>query len=354
MVASDRLAGEDVLLFRQGRLGRIRLNRPRAINALTHGMVVAVREQLEEWAHDDRVTAVAVDGVGDRGLCAGGDVRAIREAAAQGRVEEALAFWDEEYRLNALIHDYRKPYVALMDGVVMGGGVGVSAYGRLRLVTERSRVAMPETAIGFFPDVGALWLLSRAPGELGTHLALTGSTVGAADAITCGLADAAVASGCLPLVVAHLADGGPVDDAVAAAREGTDPPGGEDPAGHGILEGERSWIDSCYAGEDPAAILTRLKADPAPGARAAASVLESRSPLSVAVTLEALRRAGRMSNLAEVLDQDRRLGRAFLTRGSDFAEGVRSVLVDRDGAPHWRHASLDDVDPAEVRALFSG
>ncbi|MGH8827164.1 MAG: enoyl-CoA hydratase/isomerase family protein, partial [Jiangellaceae bacterium] len=161
-------AGGEVAFGRLGRLGRIRLNRPEVINALTTAMVVSIREQLEAWAHDDAITAVLIDGAGPRGLCAGGDVRALRTSLREG-TGAADEFWTQEYRLNAAIAHYPKPFVAVMDGIVMGGGVGVSAHGRVRLATERSRIAMPETAIGFFPDVGSLYLLSRAPGELGTH-----------------------------------------------------------------------------------------------------------------------------------------------------------------------------------------
>ena len=183
-------------------------------------MVRAILAQLQDWAEDDAVTAVSIEGAGDRGLCAGGDVRAIREAVLTG-TGDPLAFWADEYALNATIHHYPKPYVAFMDGVVMGGGVGISAYGSLRLVTERSRVAMPETAIGFFPDVGALHLLSRAPGELGTHLALTGVPVGGADAVVLGLADALVDSADLPAIRAALADGAGPEVVDALRREGS-------------------------------------------------------------------------------------------------------------------------------------
>ena len=163
----------DVLLRTEGRPGFLTLNRPRAIKALTHPMVLAVDAALTDWEHDPAVTTVVIKGAGERGLCAGGDIRAIHDDARAGGSASA-AFWRDEYRLNARIARYPKPYVALMDGIVMGGGVGVSAHGSVRVVTERSRVAMPETGIGFVPDVGGTYLLGRAPGELGTPLALTG------------------------------------------------------------------------------------------------------------------------------------------------------------------------------------
>jgi enoyl-CoA hydratase len=330
---------EEVLFARQGRLGRIRLNRPRAINALTHPMVRSVLAQLRDWAEDDAITAVSIEGSGDRGLCAGGDVRAIRQSVLTG-TGDPLAFWADEYALNAAIHHYPKPYVAFMDGVVMGGGVGISAYGSLRLVTERSRVAMPETAIGFFPDVGALHLLSRAPGELGTHLALTGTTVGGADAVVLGLADALVDRADLPAIRARLAEGAGPDVVDAIRREGD-----------AQLPGHRAWIDDCYAGDDPVLVLKALQANASPAAGKAAALLAQRSPMSVAVTLEALRRASGMTTLEQVLAQDLVLG-ASLMGSSDFLEGVRAVLVDRDHAPRWRHASLEQVRRDEVEDAF--
>jgi len=334
---------DDVLFARQGALGRILLNRPKAINALTRPMVTSMLAQLEEWAAEDTISVVSVEGAGGRGLCAGGDVRAIRSSIVEG-VGDPVGFWADEYRLDAAIHRFPKPFVALMDGIVMGGGVGISAYGSLRLATERSRVAMPETAIGFFPDVGALFLLARAPGELGTHLAMTGQTVSGADAVLCGLADAVVASSVLPSVVERLTAGGTPDVASFGDAVVTGPP---------ALDADREWVDECYAGDDPAAILEALRSHPSPRAREAADLMAGRSPLSVAVTLEAIRRAGRMATLEEVLAQDLALGRAFLVR-SDFVEGVRAVLVDRDHAPRWSHRSLADVDPEQVRRMFPG
>ena len=330
-------ATDEVVYARHGVLGRIRLNRPKAINALNHAMITSMLAQLAAWAQDPSVRAVVIDGAGDRGLCAGGDVRQLREAILHS-VGDPEAFWDDEYRLNAAIADYPKPYIAVMDGVVMGGGVGVSAYGSLRLATPRSKVAMPETAIGFFPDIGGLHPLSRAPGELGTHAALTGLPMTGADAVLCGLADTVVE----PEDMAGLLD---------ALAAGTAPADLDLPApGPAPLAAERDWIDSCYRGDDPAAILAALRDRPEPAAHRAADVLAARSPLSVAVTLAAIRRAASLS-LSEVLDQDRVLGRRFASE-PDFTEGVRAVLVDRDNAPRWRHDSLTDVTADEVDTMF--
>jgi enoyl-CoA hydratase len=330
---------DEVLYARDGHLGRILLNRPRVINVLNDVMVTSLMAQLDDWAGDDTVSAVSIQGAGERGLCAGGDVRALRTVVMAGS-GEAVRFWAHEYRLNAAIAGYPKPFVAFMDGVVMGGGVGLSAHGSLRLVTERSRVAMPETTIGFSPDVGSMFLLSRAPGEIGTHLAMTGLSIGGPDAIACGLADALISSEEIPGIIARLAAGESLDAGV----------GGQTPAGD--TAAMREWIDPCYAGQDAVAIATALRTHPAAGARHAADVLATRAPLAVSIALEAIRRASRMDTLAQVLEQDLMLGGA-LADSVDFVEGVRALLVDRDNSPHWQHRSLGEVDRAEVDRVFA-
>jgi enoyl-CoA hydratase len=331
---------DEVLYARQGQLGRILLNRPRIINVLNDDMVTSILAQLQDWAQDDGVQAVSIQGAGERGLCAGGDIRALRAVVMKGS-GEAVRFWAHEYRMNAAIACYPKPFVAFMDGIVMGGGVGVSAHGSLRLVTERSRVAMPETTIGFSPDVGSLFLLSRAPGEIGTHLAMTGLPMSGPDAIDCGLADALIDSQDIPAIIGRL-----------AAGESLSPDVGGTTAAGGLVAAQ-DWIDTCYAGDDADAILRTLRAHPAPGARHAAEVLATRSPMAVCIALEAIRRASRMDTLTQVLEQDLMLGSA-MADSADFVEGVRALLIDRDNAPHWRHGSLAEVDPAEVARSFTG
>ena len=330
---------DDVLYAQDGCLGRILLNRPRVINVLNDHMVASMLVQLQEWALDDSVTVVSIEGAGERGLCAGGDVKALRTVVIRGS-GEAVKFWAHEYVLDAAIAAYPKPFVAFMDGVVMGGGLGLSAHGSLRLVTERSKVAMPETTIGFSPDVGSLFLLSRAPGETGTHLAMTGLPVGGADAVTCGLADALISTQDIPGIIARLAAGETLD-----ASLGSTPAVGD-------LAAARDWIDPCYAGDDAVAISRALRAHPDPGARHAADVLATRAPLAVSIALEAIRRARRMDTLAQVFQQDLMIGGA-LADSVDFVEGVRALLVDRDSAPRWQHRSLADVDRAEVDRVFA-
>lgn len=337
--------GDEVLYAVDGRLGRARLNRPRAINALDRASVDSLLAQLTAWADDDAVGAVLLDGAGERGLCAGGDVRALREAVLAGRHDEAVAYWEAEYAVDALIADYPKPFVAWMDGIVMGGGVGVSAHGSVRLATERTRLAMPETIIGFFPDVGGLWLLSRAPGELGTHVALTGAPVGGADAVLLGTADVVVASSGKEAVISALRA-----DPTLGATALADAAGGDGGAEASWLADNRSWIDECYAGDDAGVIVDRLLGHPEAPAREAGALVAARSPHSVAVTLEALRRAASL-DVHGVLAQDLVLGAVF-ARHPDFAEGIRAQVVDKDRAPRWAAASVRDISRAEVLAAF--
>ncbi|GAB2812418.1 enoyl-CoA hydratase/isomerase family protein [Streptomyces daliensis] len=341
-VPADDAPDAPVLCHRDGRAGRIRLNRPRALNALDHTMVRRIDAALTAWEHDESVKAVVLTGEGGRGLCAGGDIRGIHADVSGGGGEASAAFWRDEYRLNARIAHYPKPYVAVMDGIVMGGGVGVSAHGDVRVVTERSAVAMPETGIGFVPDVGGTWLLSRAPGELGTHLALTAGPVGAGDALLCGLADHFVPSDRLGAFTSALAEVN-VTEALRL-HAGTAPAAG--------LAEQREWIDSCYAADSVEEILRRLRDHGATEAKEAAERVESKSPTALKVTLAALRRAREAGTLEEVLDQEYRVSCAAL-RDPDFLEGVRAQVIDKDRAPRWAPARLDEVSEAEVERHFA-
>ncbi len=332
---------DEVLFTHEGALGRVLLNRPRALNSLTREMVVAVRGQLAEWVDDPAVTAVSLEGAGERGLCAGGDIRAVRDAHLAG-TSGGVDFWADEYVLDAQIAEYPKPVIAVMDGVVMGGGLGISMFADARWATERSMIAMPETKIGFFPDVAATYLLARAPGELGTHLAMTGATVDGADAVHLGLADAVVDSAGVGDRLAAVAAGGAVEADPTDSRSAAS-----------TLAAARAWIDECYAGDDPGRILERLRGHADPDARAAAAMIEERSPLSVAVALEAVRRAADATSVREVLETDTTVSANLLER-PDFVEGVRALLVDKDNQPAWEHSSLAAVSRAEVMALFAG
>ncbi|MFI9052044.1 enoyl-CoA hydratase/isomerase family protein [Streptomyces sp. NPDC053427] len=334
-------ADEPVLLTTEGRTARITLNRPRALNALTHPMVERIDEALTAWEHDPTVETVVLTGAGERGLCAGGDIRSIYEDARTGGSASA-AFWRDEYRLNARIARYPKPYVALMDGIVMGGGVGLSAHGSIRIVTERSRIAMPETGIGFVPDVGGTYLLGLAPGKVGTHLALTGAPVGAADALLCGLADHFVPADLLPRLLADLTTTGVRDVLERHVRQ---PPPGE-------LAGQRAWIDACYRADTVEDILTHLRAHPAPEAARAAETLTGKSPTALKVTLAALRRARRLGPLERVLEQEYRISCAALS-SHDLTEGIRAQVIDKDRAPKWSPDTLAEVGDADVARFFA-
>ncbi|MER6564123.1 enoyl-CoA hydratase/isomerase family protein [Streptomyces sp. NPDC001027] len=333
---------EPVLLQTAGRAARLILNRPRALNALNHAMVRRIDEALTAWEHDLAVETVVLTGAGERGLCAGGDIRAVHDDARDGDGTASAAFWRAEYRLNARIARYPKPYVAVMDGIVMGGGVGVSAHGGVRVVTERSRIAMPETGIGFVPDVGGTYLLGRAPGELGVHLALTGVQIGAGDAVECGLADHYVPSASLPTFLAELAEL-PVCEALA--RHEQSPPQGE-------LAAARGWIDECYAASTVEEIVRRLLAHGDPAAAEAGQTLLTRSPTALKVTLAALHRARGLGSLEEVLDQEYRVSCAALAC-PDLVEGVRAQIIDKDRTPRWSPATLDEVAVTDVEGFFA-
>ncbi len=331
---------DEIILRQDGRLGRITLNRPQAINALTLGMVRTMRAALERWRSDAAVGTVLIDGAGERGLCAGGDIRLAWESL-QSDGSLADRFWDEEYALNATIAAYPKPLVAFMDGVVMGGGVGISAHARHRVVTERSLVAMPETIIGFTPDVGGSFLLSRAPGAVGLRLALTGSRADAGDALYCGLADRFVPSERLAALAVLLSRGAP-DEAIETVAA---------PPPEAALAAQRGWIDAAYSGETVEAILTALQARPEPEAGTDADDLAARSPTSLKVTLRSIRSARALPDLAACLAQERRLVRA-LTRRPDFMEGVRAQVIDKDRTPRWSPATLAEVGETMVAACF--
>jgi enoyl-CoA hydratase len=335
----------DTLIRVENGVGRITLNRPRALNALTVGMVQAIHTALTHWAHDTDIRFVLLDGAGERGLCAGGDIRALYDAVHVGEFDVPEIFFRDEYRLNAYIARYPKPYIALMDGIVMGGGIGVSAHGSHRVVTERSRLAMPETGIGFVPDVGGTFLLARAPDELGTHAALTSFQMNADDAILCGLADICVPGDKLPDLATALL--GCAADEIRACLENfqTPPP-------QGILRDARAWIAACYANDTVESIVAALQRQTAPAAGQALQDIARKSPTSLKITLRALREAKREHRLEPCLEQEYRLAMACM-KNPDFREGVRAALVDKDRNPVWSPANLEDVTPDAIEKIFA-
>jgi enoyl-CoA hydratase/carnithine racemase len=343
----------EVLSEVRGQVGFITLNRPRALNALSLSMVRELMGVLLAWQDDARVLAVAIRGSNKEGpfgaFCAGGDIRFLHQAGSQGN-PQLEDFFTEEYALNHLIHHYPKPYIAFMDGIVMGGGMGISQGASLRVVTERTKMAMPETAIGLFPDVGGGYFLSRCPGRLGEWLALTGDTIGAGDAIESRLAD-----GCLPsdqqaavweaLGAQPFSDGQAIEGYVATKFVAAD----------ALLPSARAKIDQYFALATVGEIIAALESDGTEWARSTAATLRKRSPLMLHVVLEQIRRARSMS-LAQDLRMERDMVRHcfYLRPGqSETVEGIRALAVDKDHAPRWNPARIEDVPPALVQAFFA-
>ena len=331
----------DVEFSVHGGIGRITLNRPKARNALNVAMVLAIKEQLDAWEIVPEVRAAVVLGAGEHGLCAGGDVRDMQASAIRGD-DGAAEFFRAEYRMNARIHQFAKPYIAIMDGLAMGGGIGVSAHGSVRIVTERSLLAMPEVTIGICPDVGATWLLSRAPGQVGTYLALTGSTFGPGDAIYCGFADHFMPVADLANFLHRLE----TESIESLLNEMTvDAPASP-------LEVARPWIDECFAFDTVAEILAALDAHPNPEANATAELIRTKSPSAVAVTLEAIRRAAALSSVEEELEVEFAVS-CYLMYDHDAIEGVRALIVDKDKNPQWQPPTNDGVTREYIEAAFA-
>lgn len=332
---------DEVLTEVDGSVGLITLNRPKAINSLNQRMVDDLTAILTGWAGDEAVRAVVLSGAGERGLCAGGDVVSIYHSARKDGAE-ARRFWRDEYLLNAQIADFAKPYVAVMDGIVMGGGVGVSAHANTRVVTDTSKIAMPEVGIGFIPDVGGVYLLSRAPGGLGLHAALTGAPFSGADAIAMGFADHYVPHADIEAFRRAIVGDG-VENALA--KYAVEPPPSE-------LAAQRDWIDDCFARDTVEDIVAALAGHGAGPANDAANLIATRSPIALSVTLEAVRRAAELETLKDVLVQDYRVSSASL-RSHDLVEGIRAQLIDKDRNPKWSPAQLAAVTAADVEAYFT-
>jgi len=332
---------DEILTRAEGGVRFLILNRPKAINSLTHSMVNTIHSVLREWEQDDDVAAVVLAGAGERGLCAGGDIVVIYHSARADGVE-ARQFWYDEYVLNAYIARYPKPFVSLMDGIVMGGGVGVSAHASSRVVTDTSKVAMPEVGIGFVPDVGGTYILSRAPGNLGLHAALTGAPFSGSDAIAMGFADHYVPHQALDDFARAIVDDGAV---AALERHAVAPPSSE-------LVTQRSWIDECFAGDTVTDIVAALRGHDAGPANDAANLIATRSPTSLAVALEAVRRAARLETLEDVLRQEYRVSCGTL-RHPDLVEGIRAQVIDKDRNPKWSPSWIAAVSAADVEAFFA-
>jgi len=344
---------DDIMIERRGALGLVTLNRPKALNALTLPMIEALAPALDIWAADPAIRAVAIVGAGGKAFCAGGDVRAAWEAgmarrSGQGDGALTATFFGEEYRLNRRIARFPKPHVAILDGIVMGGGVGLSIHGSHRVVTPRTLFAMPETGIGLFPDVGATFVLSRMPGETGTWLALTGARLGMADCLHLGAGTHAVADadGLVDRLAEAVAGTGDARAAIDVVLDGL----AVDP-GPAPVVAHRAAIDRCFAADRVEAILAALDAAGDPWAAAQREVLAGLSPTSLKITLAAIRRAASL-DLDGCLVMDFRLSQACMAR-HDFYEGIRALLVDKDRSPKWSPPVLSAVDDAAVEAHFA-
>ncbi|GAA1956674.1 enoyl-CoA hydratase/isomerase family protein [Microbacterium deminutum] len=336
-----------VLVRAYGGLGHLTLNRPRAINALDLGMIEDLSAALDAWRDDTDVDIVLLDGAGERGLCAGGDVRGLAEQISGGRPEDTGIFFRAEYALNARIAEYPTPVVAIADGITMGGGIGLAGHAAIRIVTERSELAMPETRIGFTPDVGGTWLLAHAPGRLGEYLGLTGAVMNGSDAVYAGFADHYVPADRLEALRDALetrADPSSPTELVLLFDETPEPP---------RLRDARSWIDGAFAADTVAEIVERLRARPEPEASATAELLGELAPTALAVTLEAVRRARELPDLRAALAQEYGLVLWFAATQPDLVEGIRAQVIDKDRSPRWSPATIAELSPDAAASAFS-
>mgnify|MGYP005810039887 CR=1 FL=1 len=331
---------DTVITRRDGRVGRILLNRPKALNALDLEMIRACTKTLLAWQEDPQVHAVVIEGAGERAFCAGGDIRALRDAQVSGNRADADTFFREEYALNLLIAGYGKPYIALIDGICMGGGIGVSVHGPYRVATDHAVFAMPETAIGFFPDIGATYFLPRLPGQLGTYLGLTGLRTTGADAVHAGFATHFTPRARLPALSSALAEQGVTALAQFAA-----------PLPPFSLAPHRAAIDHCFSASTVPEIVARLEADGGAWTEPALKAMRHVSPSALAWTLEALRRGANLT-LKQALDAEFALTRTTMAH-PDFVEGVRAMVVDKDREPKWQPGRIEEVAAHSIAGMFT-
>ncbi|AMB84749.1 crotonase [Pseudomonas agarici] len=347
-------APAEVLAEVRNHIGHLTLNRPAGLNALTLNMIRLLQRQLDAWAEDPHIHAVTLRGAGDRAFCAGGDIRSLHDSyQSGGRLHED--FFVEEYALDLSLHHYPKPVLALLDGFVLGGGMGLAQGADLRVVTESSRLAMPEVAIGYFPDVGGSYFLPRIPGEIGLYLGVSGSQIRAADALYCGLADWYLSSdkrheldGCLDRLEWHDTPLKDLQNLLARLGVQTLP--------DAPLDKLRPAIDYFFALPDVPSMVEQLRqatvADSHEWAMTTADLLETRSPLAMGVTLEMLRR-GRHLGLEECFALELHLDRQWFEHG-DLIEGVRALLIDKDKQPRWNPPTLQALRPEQIARFFHG
>jgi enoyl-CoA hydratase len=338
----------DLIARREGSAGIVRLNRPKTINAVTLEMFRGVDKALDQFEADPEVVLILLEGAGDRGLCAGGDIRALYDSS-QLKGDLGKILWREEYILNARIAKFPKPYVAFMDGIVMGGGVGLSAHGAHRVVTERTKLAMPEVGLGFFPDVGGTWLLSHSPGEIGTYFGLTGQTMNGPDAIYARFADAVVPSNQLPVLRNVLTEVRPGTSSSEVRAFIDDFATGETAGPVAAMEPR---IDAWFGHDRMEDIFAALDRDGSELARSTLKTLNEKSPRGMVVTLKLLRLARGSSSLEQCLVREYRAALEVF-RSDDFREGVRAAVIDKDRNPKWSPSRVEDVTPEMLAPYFA-
>jgi enoyl-CoA hydratase len=348
VTAAAAAAEGDLIVRREGAAGIIRLNRPKALNAMTLEMSLGIDAALDQFEADPAVAVVVLEGAGERGLCAGGDIRGLWESSKVGG-DLGKIFWRQEYVMNARIAKYPKPYVAFMDGLVMGGGVGLSAHSGNRVVTEKTKLAMPEVGLGFFPDVGGTWLLSHSPGEIGTYFGLTGQTMNGPDAIYSGFADAVIPSAKWPVL----------RDALTKVRAGVSSTevkklidGFSTGETAGPVAAMQATIDKWFAYDRMQDIIAALKADGSELAQATLKTLSEKSPRGMVVTLKLLRLSRNAKSLEECLVREYRAALQVFA-SDDFREGVRAAVIDKDRNPKWSPPRIEDVTPEMVAPYFA-
>jgi enoyl-CoA hydratase len=339
----------DLIVRREGAAGVIRLNRPKAINAMTLEMSIGIDAALDRFENDPDVAVIVLEGAGERGLCAGGDIRGLWESSREGG-DLGARFWRQEYIMNARIAKYPKPYVAFMDGLVMGGGVGLSGHASHRIVTDRTKLAMPEVGLGFFPDVGGTWLLSRSPGEIGTYFGLTGQTMNGPDAIHAKFADAVVPAAKWPELREALTK---VRSGVTATDVSKLINGFATGDAAGPVAAKQPMIDALFGFDRMDDIVAALKRDGSDFAVATLKTLGEKSPRGMVVTLKLLRLARKTSSLEECLVREYRAALEVF-RSDDFREGVRAAVIDKDRNPTWSPPRIEDVTPQMLAPYLAG
>jgi enoyl-CoA hydratase/carnithine racemase len=331
----------DIHIRKQGRIGHITLDRPQALNALTYEMCMDIERALDHWRDDDAVAMVLIDAKGDKAFCAGGDIQQMYDTGRAGDYAYGRKFWADEYRMNAKVAEFPKPYVALMQGFTMGGGVGVSCHGSHRVVCETSQIAMPECGIGLIPDVGGSLLLAQAPGRLGEYLGTTATRMGAGDAIYAGFADYFIPTADWPALSEKLAQTGDWTQVNRFAKAA--------PAAR--LPGLQADIDANFGGEALGDILRALEFENSEFSANTLKALRRNSPLSVACTIEIIHRVRGMDNIRRALETEYRFTARAMQMG-DFIEGIRAAIIDKDRRPKWQHASLEDVNSMHVAQML--